>query len=78
MLSDENIVIIDSKDLKKEMSDSSSNDSKLKLGICAMAKKVASKHMKSILQQLTNFGEFNLIIFDEKFILKEDIEVRNQ
>ena len=40
-----------------------------------MAKKVNSKHMKSILQQLTDFDQFNLIIFEETLIKKEDIEV---
>jgi len=53
-----------------------SNDPKLKLGICAMAKKVGSKHMKSILQQLTDFDIFNIIIFDESLIKKDEVEVR--
>ena len=47
--------------------------SKVSLGICAMAKKVNSKHMQHILLGLSKFDEFNLVIFDEKMIFKEEV-----
>ena len=39
-----------------------------------MEKKVNSKHMQNILKELGNF-EFELIIFSEKIIFNEEVEV---
>ena len=44
------------------------------LGICAMAKKVNSKHMQKILKNIKKFEEFKLIIFPEDLIFEKDIE----
>ena len=47
---------------------------KIKLGICAMAKKVNSTHMKNILDNFNQFEEFRVIIFSEDIIFKTEIE----
>ena len=44
------------------------------LGICAMAKKVNSKHMKNILENFNQFEEFKIIVFSEDLIFKTEIE----
>ena len=44
------------------------------IGICAMDKKVKSKHMEKILSKLKNFDEFEIIIIPETIFFKEDIE----
>ena len=56
------------------MSSSSENMSKVKLGICAMAKKANSLAMKNILENLEKFTEFEIIIFSEETIFKKEIE----
>lgn len=38
---------------------------KIRLGVCAMAKKAASKPMREILARITSFSEFETIFFDE-------------
>ena len=50
------------------------NISQVNLGICAMEKKSGSKAMKSILENLSKFKEFNIIIFSEEIIFKSEIE----
>jgi inositol hexakisphosphate/diphosphoinositol-pentakisphosphate kinase len=47
---------------------------KIKLGICAMEKKVKSSHMKNILDNFNTFEEFKIIIFTEEIIFKKEIE----
>ena len=47
---------------------------KVKLGICAMAKKTNSKAMNNILENLSKFKEFKIIIFSEEIIFKKEIE----
>ena len=44
------------------------------LGICAMSKKVNTKHMQKILKNIKKFEEFKLINFTEDLIFEEDIE----
>ena len=44
------------------------------LGICAMSKKVKSKHMQKIIKNLKKFDEFKLINFSEDLIFNKDIE----
>ena len=56
------------------MSSSPENMTKVKLGICAMAKKANSLAMKSILENLEKFTEFKIIIFSEETIFKKEIE----
>ena len=46
----------------------------IKLGICAMPKKVNSTHMKNILDNFQSFEEFEIIIFTEDIIFKNEIE----
>ena len=46
----------------------------IKLGICAMPRKVNNPHMKSILENFQNFDEFKIIIFTEEIIFKTEIE----
>lgn len=47
---------------------------KISLGICAMAKKVNSKHMQQILFGLKQFDEFELITFTEDLIFNTEVE----
>ena len=49
-------------------------DKKVSLGICAMEKKVKSKHMQHILLGLSKFDEFNIIIFEQKMIFELKVE----
>lgn len=46
----------------------------IKLGICAMPKKVNSTHMKNILDNFQSFEEFKIIIFTEDIIFKTEID----
>ena len=46
----------------------------IKLGICAMPKKIKSTHMRNILDNFQRFEEFNVIIFTEEIIFKTEIE----
>ena len=55
-------------------SNSSTKSAKpIRLGICAMEKKVNSKHMQNILNGLKQFEEFDIIIFSEDIIFNKDI-----
>ena len=47
---------------------------KIRLGVCAMRKKIDSKHMQNILDEIKKFDEFEIIIFVEEKILNEDVE----
>ena len=47
---------------------------KVKLGICAMNKKSNSAQMQSILQRLSAFNEFEIIVFPDAVILNDPIE----
>ena len=61
--------------MKKDVSSPSFEKIKIiKLGICAMPKKVNSKHMKNILDNFEKFEEFKIIIFTEDIIFKQEIE----
>ena len=44
------------------------------LGICAMSKKVKTKHMQKIIKNLKKFDEFKLINFSEDLIFNKEIE----
>ena len=44
------------------------------LGICAMSKKVNSKHMQKILKNIKKFEDFKLVYFTEDLIFCKDIE----
>ena len=46
----------------------------IKLGICAMGKKINSTHMKNILDNFSQFEEFRIITFSEDIIFKTAIE----
>ena len=46
----------------------------IKLGICAMPRKVNNPHMKNILENFQRFEEFKIIIFTEEIIFKTEIE----
>ena len=46
-----------------------------KLGICAMPKKVNSKHMQKILKNIKKFDEFKLVYFSEDLFLKEKLKI---
>ena len=61
--------------MKKDVSSPSFEKIKIiKLGICAMPKKVNSKPMKNILDNFEKFEEFKIIIFTEDIIFKQEIE----
>ena len=47
---------------------------KIKLGICAMEKKVKSTHMQNILNGLKQFEEMIIITFTEEIIFNKEIE----
>lgn len=49
-------------------------EKKIRVGICAMEKKVTSKHMQDILKGLQAFDEFDIIVFSEDIIFNMDIE----
>ena len=56
---------------------SSSSESKIKLiklGICAMPRKINNPHMKNILENIQHLGEFDIIIFTEEIIFKKEID----
>ena len=63
------------KDQNNEDNNTNTN-SKIMIGICAMEKKINSKHMQNILKGLRDFEEFEIIIFTEEIIFNLDIEVR--
>ncbi|THU73060.1 hypothetical protein C4D60_Mb04t18820 [Musa balbisiana] len=44
---------------------------KIKIGVCVMEKKVSSAPMGQILERLQAFGEFEIIIFGDKVILRD-------
>ena len=44
------------------------------LGICAMSKKVNSKHMQKILKNIKKFEEFKLVYFKEDLIFCQEVE----
>ena len=46
----------------------------IKLGICAMPRKINNPHMKNILDNFQSFEEFEIIIFTEDIIFKQEIE----
>ncbi|EER19780.1 conserved hypothetical protein, partial [Perkinsus marinus ATCC 50983] len=46
---------------------------KLTLGVCCMQNKATSNPMQSLLRRLDASGAFNIIIFDEKMILEQDV-----
>ena len=46
----------------------------IKLGICAMPRKINNPHMKNILENLQRFEEFKIIIFTEEILFKSEIE----
>ncbi len=52
----------------------SETEVRIKLGICAMEKKVNSKHMQDILKGLEAFDEFHIIIFDEDTIFNKEFD----
>ena len=56
---------------------SSSSEPKIKLiklGICAMPRKINNPHMKNILENIQHLGEFDIIIFTEEIIFKKEID----
>ena len=53
---------------------SSKSNNPIKLGICAMEKKVNSNHMQNILNGLKQFEELEIVIFSEEIIFNEDIQ----
>lgn len=48
---------------------------KITIGVCVMEKKVFSSPMEQILERLRAFGEFEIIIFGDKVILDDPIEM---
>ena len=60
-----------------DFNSSSSSQSKIKLiklGICAMPRKINNPHMKNILENIQHLEEFEIIIFTEEIIFKKEIE----
>lgn len=47
---------------------------KIKVGVCAMAKKVKSKPMQALLQRLEEFGIFTIVSFKQEMILESPVE----
>lgn len=47
---------------------------KISIGICAMEKKVNSKHMQNILAEFSKFTEFKIVFFTKEILFKEQIE----
>lgn len=45
------------------------------IGVCVMEKKVFCSPMEQILERLRAFGEFEIIIFGDKVILEDPIEM---
>lgn len=52
---------------------SKSQKKKIRIGICAMAKKVSSKPMRAIIEKMS-CEDFEILIFEEKIIFNEDIK----
>ena len=50
-------------------------DKVIRLGICAMEKKIKSQHMQKILTGLSVFEEFKIIVFTEEILFNNDVEV---
>lgn len=50
------------------------NIEKIKIGVCAMAKKVLSKPMEQILTRLKSYDHFDINLFDQNIILNSPIE----
>ena len=46
----------------------------IRLGICAMDKKVKARPMKQILKNLINYGEFTVITIEEQIFMNEEPE----
>ena len=46
----------------------------IKLGICAMPRKVNNPHMKNILDNFKTFEDFEIVIFTEEIIFKTEID----
>eukprot|EP00930_Biecheleria_cincta_P096232 TRINITY_DN88106_c0_g1_i1.p1 TRINITY_DN88106_c0_g1~~TRINITY_DN88106_c0_g1_i1.p1 ORF type:complete len:1006 (-),score=185.55 TRINITY_DN88106_c0_g1_i1:431-3448(-) len=52
----------------------SSEREKIRLGLCAMAKKINSKPMKAICEHIEHTGRFEIVLFPEETILHAPIE----
>lgn len=61
--------------MDSNVNQSGGEETKVKIGICTMEKKVNSKHMQNILKGLQAFTEFEIIIFSEEVIFNNEIEV---
>jgi hypothetical protein len=48
---------------------------RLILGVCAMDKKAQSKPMREILQRMTSFNEFEVIVFGDKVYLHAPVYI---
>ena len=46
----------------------------IRVGICAMPKKINRSYMKEIIKHLKKFSEFEIKIFDENIIFKKEVE----
>ncbi|EFJ51971.1 hypothetical protein VOLCADRAFT_56293 [Volvox carteri f. nagariensis] len=60
--------------LFRAATDGHANLPKIRIGVCAMDKKARSKPMKEILERLTAWGEFEVVIFGDDAILEKPIE----
>lgn len=47
---------------------------KISIGICAMEKKINSKHMQNILKEIEKFSEFEIIIFTNNIIFNKEVQ----
>ncbi len=54
--------------------DGNQNLPKIRVGVCAMDKKARSKPMKEILERLTAWGEFEVVIFGDDVICEKPTE----
>lgn len=50
------------------------SETKVRIGVCVMEKKVFSAPMEQILDRLKAFGEFEIIFFGDKVILEDPVE----
>ncbi|GIL72959.1 hypothetical protein Vretimale_4607 [Volvox reticuliferus] len=57
--------------LFRAATDGHANLPKIRIGVCAMDKKARSKPMKEILERLTAWGEFEVVIFGDEVILEK-------